>query len=318
MRRAVVTGAAGFIGSHITERLLEDDFHVLALDSVERSKARNLEHLLSRGHLEYVQGSVDDPDLLSGVFSGVDYVFDYAAVPFARTDLENGIPYFVANASATLNVLQAAKENAVKKVVYASSSAVYGNDPALPKHEAMAPVPISPYATTKLVSELYCRAYEQTFSVKTVCLRYFNVFGPRQSPDSQLASVIPRFIKRVAEGTSPIIFGDGSQTRDFVFVRDVAAANLLAAESGATGVYNIGTGEATSLNGVARLILSLMGRSDIEVIYKKEREGEIKHSVADISRALSFGYRPRFTLETGLRETVEYWTSRGWTSEKAV
>ena len=200
-------------------------------------------------------------------------------------------------------MLLAAKANGVKKVIYASSSSVYGDTPTLPKKEDMPPNPQSPYAVTKLAGEYYCQVFHRVYGLPTVCLRYFNVYGPRQDPNSQYAAVIPRFIQRVLNNQPPVIFGDGEQTRDFTFVRDVVEANILAAESDATGVFNIGRGERVSINELARLIVVLAGIS-VEPVHETPRPGDIRHSLADISKARQFGYNPGYDLEEGLRETI--------------
>jgi UDP-glucose 4-epimerase len=208
-----------------------------------------------------------------------------------------------ANATGTLNVLLAARDGGVKKVIYASSSSVYGDIPTLPKREDMAPNPQSPYAVTKLTGEYYCQAFQQVYGLSTVCLRYFNVYGPGQDPDSQYAAVIPKFIKRVSEGMPPIIFGDGEQTRDFTFIRDAVEANILFAESNASGVFNIGEGSNISINELAMLVSRLMDK-DLEPVHHAPRAGDIRHSLADIAKAKACGYNPKYTLERGLKETI--------------
>jgi UDP-glucose 4-epimerase len=200
-------------------------------------------------------------------------------------------------------VLLAARDNGVKKVIYASSSSVYGDTPTLPKKEDMSPNPQSPYAVTKLAGEYYCRVFHQVYGLPTVCLRYFNVYGPRQDPSSQYAAVIPIFIRKVLDNKPPIIFGDGEQTRDFTFVKDVVDVNILAAESDVTGVYNIGRGERLSINRLTKLVIRLVGNS-VEPVHEEPRAGDVKHSLADISKARQFGYNPRYNLEEGLRETI--------------
>jgi len=230
-------------------------------------------------------------------------VFHQAAIPSVPRSVENPLASHEANATGTLNVLSAARDNGVRKVVYASSSSVYGDTPVLPKREDMPPNPQSPYAVTKLAGEYYCRVFQKVYGLATVCLRYFNVYGPGQNPDSQYAAAIPRFIKRGSEGSPPIIFGDGEQTRDFTFVRDVVEANILAAESDARGVFNIGRGEGISINRLAELIIGLVAQN-IKPVHEEPRPEDIRHSLADISRAKSFGYRPEYSLEEGLRETI--------------
>jgi UDP-glucose 4-epimerase len=202
-------------------------------------------------------------------------------------------------------VLLAARDKGVKKVVYASSSSVYGDTPTLPKVEDITPNPLSPYAITKLAAEYYCRVFHEIYGLKTVCLRYFNVYGPRQDPDSPYAAVIPLFINLALAGKSPVIFGDGEQSRDFTFVKDVAEANIQAAESDATGIFNIGNSKRVTINHLAQLIIKLVGNETIKPIYKDTRPGDILHSLADITKARAFGYNPKYSLEEGLIEVIK-------------
>jgi len=208
------------------------------------------------------------------------------------------------NITGTLNVLLAARDSGVKKVIYASSSSVYGDTPTLPKVEDMIPNPQSPYALTKMVGEYYCNIFHQIYDLPTVCLRYFNVYGPRQDSNSQYAAVIPVFAERVSQNKQPIIYGDGEQTRDFTFIKDVVAANILAAEGDAYGVFNIGIGQSISINELAELVVKLMG-SSVKPIYQEARPGDVRHSLADITRARTFGFAPEYDLEKGLRETIQ-------------
>ena len=201
-------------------------------------------------------------------------------------------------------MLLAARESGVKKVIYASSSSVYGDTPTLPKAEDMAPNPQSPYAVTKLTGEYYCQVFYRIYGLSTVCLRYFNIYGPRQDTESQYTAVIPKFIKRVYRRKPPIIFGNGEQTRDFIFVKDAAQANILAAESDASGIFNIGTGESITINQLASLAIKLTGNNDIKPIHREPRAGDIRHSVANIARARTFGYAPKYSLKEGLGETI--------------
>jgi UDP-glucose 4-epimerase len=203
-------------------------------------------------------------------------------------------------------VLLAARDKGVKKVVFASSSSVYGDTPVLPKVEDMTPNPQSPYAVTKLTGEYYCRVFQSVYGLNTVCLRYFNVFGPQQDPSSQYAAVIPLFINNALAGRSPVIYGDGEQSRDFTFVRDVVEANILAAESPVTGVFNIGSGARITINHLAQLVIRLAGNNTIKPVYQDARPGDILHSLADITRARTFGYRPKYSLEEGLREVINH------------
>lgn len=301
---AVVTGGAGFIGSHLAEELLERDYSVIILDDLSTGRRPNIQHILTQDDIQFVEGSVTDLPLLNKLFQDVTYVFHLAAIPSVPRSIENPLASHNVNATGTLNVLLAAKDNEVKKIIYASSSSVYGDTPTLPKREEMSPSPQSPYAVAKLAGEYYCQVFSQVFDLPTVCLRYFNVYGPRQDPASQYAAVIPRFIGRLLKGEQPIVFGDGEQTRDFTSVKDAAEANILAAESDASGVFNIGTGKRVSISELAELVVRLMG-TDSRPVYQQPRPGDIKHSLADVSKARQFGYDPRYNLEEGLRETIE-------------
>lgn len=260
-KRAVVTGGAGFIGSHLADELAKQGYHVVILDDLSTGKKENIAGLLSRDNVEFVEGSITDLLLLNKLFQCVDYIFHQAAIPSVLRSVENPQAVHEVNLTGILNVFLAAKDNGVKKVVYASFSSVYGDTPTLPKREDMIPNPQSPYAVTKLAGEYYCQVFRQAYALPIACLRYFNVYGPRQDPNPQYAAVIPRFIKRVSQGSSPIIFGDGEQTGDFTFIKDVVQANILAAESNASGIFNIGKGQRTTINQLAELIIGLIGKT---------------------------------------------------------
>jgi UDP-glucose 4-epimerase len=302
--KAVVTGGAGFIGSHITEELMQRGYHVIVIDDLSTGKMENIQHLLDEGNLNFVRGSITNLALLQKFFSDADYIFHQAAIPSVPRSIKNPLASNEVNVTGTLNVLSAARDQGIKKVIFASSSSVYGDTPNLPKREDMTPNPQSPYAVTKLAAEYYCRVFTDVYGISTICLRYFNVFGARQNPDSQYAAVIPKFIKAINEGKSPVIFGDGEQTRDFTFIKDVVHANILAAESKAFGVFNIGKGDRISINQLAQIILKLNGKENIKPLYEKGRLGDIKHSLADISKAQSFGYKPEYDVEKGIVETI--------------
>lgn len=299
----MVTGGAGFISSHLTEELVKQGYHVVILDDLSTGKMENIEPLLNKENMEFVQGSITNLSLLQRLFQGVDYVFHQAAIPSVPRSIKQPQASHEVNITGTLNVLLAARDCDVKKVVYASSSSVYGDTPTLPKKEDMSPNPQSPYAVTKLAGEYYCHVFHQIYNLPTICLRYFNVYGPRQDPDSQYAAVIPLFITRVLQGKPPIIYGDGEQTRDFTFVKDVIKANILAAESDTSGVFNIGRGENVTINNLARTITSIIGK-DLRPEYQPSRPGDVKHSLADISRARTIGFEPQYSLDKGLRETI--------------
>ena len=303
MKKVVVTGGAGFIGSHLSGKLAEGDYQVIILDDLSTGKMENVELLLKKDNVKLVKGSITDLPLLKEVFQGVQYVFHLAAIASVPWSIKDPQLSHEVNATGTLKVLLAAKDSGVSKVIYSSSAAVYGDTPTLPQREDMLPNPQSPYAASKLAAEYYCRVFQQVYSLPTVCLRYFNIYGPRQNPDSEYATVIPKFIKMISQGQPPVIYGDGKQTRDFIFVKDAVTANILAAESEAAGVFNISAGKSTTISELAGLITSLMG-SHLAPIHKSIRPGDIMHSFADISRAEAFGFRPEYSLEKGLAETI--------------
>jgi UDP-glucose 4-epimerase len=302
-KKVVVTGGAGFIGSHLAEELVNRGYHVVILDDLSTGKRENIEALLRGEDVEFIQGSIIDLRLLQGLFKNVNYVFHQAAIPSVPRSIENPIASHEANITGTLNVLLAARDNGVGKVIYASSCAIYGNTQTLPIREDAPPHPLSPYAVTKLAGEYYCQVFHQVYRLPTVCLRYFNVYGPRQDPNSQYAAVIPRFISRALKGEPPIIYGDGEQTRDFTFVKDVVEANILMAESKATGIFNFARGESVSINRLAEVIIEFSGNT-LGPIHEAPRPGDIRHSLADISRAKTFGYGLKWSLEEGLKETI--------------
>lgn len=306
LKVVLVTGGAGFIGSHLAEELVRRGYQVIILDDLSTGRKENIEELIGKpltGEIQFVQGSITDLPLPQKLFQGVDCVFHLAAIPSVPRSLENPLACHEVNITGTLNVLLAAKDNRVKKVIYASSSSVYGDTPTLPKTEGMLPTPQSPYAVTKLCGEYYCRVFEQVYDLPTVCLRYFNVYGPKQDPDSEYAAVIPKFMRRALDGNPPIIFGDGKQTRDFTYVRDVVKATILVAETEARGVYNVGSGNRTTINELAKLILRLIG-GHLEPTHQEPRSGDIRHSLADISNIKALGYNPDYSLREGLEETI--------------
>ncbi len=307
--RVVVTGGAGFIGSHLTEELLRQGANVIVIDDLSAGSINNINHLLCNPNMQFVRGSITDLSLLKKHFAGTDYVFHQAAIPSVLRSIENPLASHEVNITGTLNILLAARDNSVKKVIYASSSSVYGDTPTLPKREDMTPNPQSPYAATKLASEYYCQCFHKVYALPTVCLRYFNVYGPRQDPNSQYAAAIPKFINRILRNEPPIIYGDGEQTRDFTFIRDVIQANILAAESDANGIFNIGNGKGITINQLAILTINLLSNYCINPIHEEPRLDDIKDSLADITRAKTFGYSPKYDLEKGLYETVRSFTN---------
>jgi len=303
IKRAVVTGGAGFIGSHIADELVARGYQVAIIDDLSTGNKENIASLLNQNHVEFTEGSIADLSVLTKLFRGAKYVFHLAAIPSVPRSIENPQASHEANITGTLKVLLAARDAAVKKVVYASSCAVYGGTCTLPIKEDTLPNPQSPYAVTKLAGEYYCQVFHQVYGLPTVCLRYFNVYGPRQDPDSEYSAVIPKFIQRVLNDKPLLILGDGEQTRDFTFITDVVEANILLAESQATGIFNIGSGQRISIAHLAELLIGLAG-NNVKLIHKEPRPGDIKHSLADISKAQSFGYKPKYSLERGLAETI--------------
>ena len=297
----VITGGAGFIGSNIAEKLAKEH-KVVIIDDLSTGMAENVKNL----DVKLVRGSITDPDLLKENFRGVDYVFHQAALPSVQRSVEDPVRANEVNICGTLNVLVAARDVGVAKVMYASSASAYGNMPELPKREDMMPDPKSPYAVAKLTGEYYCRVFNEIYGLKTVALRYFNVYGPRQDPASDYAAVIPNFVNQIMADKAPIIYGDGEQTRDFTFVRDVVQANVRAMESDATGVFNVAAGTRISVNDLAGMIMEIIGNR-VECVYEEPRAGDVRNSLGDISKAhAGFGYVPRYGMEDGLRETIRW------------
>jgi len=303
MKKVVVTGGAGFIGSHLAEELAAQGYAVVILDDFSTGRKENIASLRQKKNIEFVQGSITDLSGLQKLFGGIDCVFHQAAMARVPRSIEDPITVNQVNITGTLNVLVAARDQGVKKVVFASSSSVYGDAATLPQREDMIPSPLSPYALTKLTGEHYGIIFKQLYGLSTVCLRYFNVYGPGQDPHSQYAMVIPAFIDRAANNLPPVIHGDGEQSRDFTFIGDVVKANILAAESTAEGVYNIGSGRSITIKQLAEKIIQLM-RKDLKPLHDKPRPGDVRHALADISRAKSFGYEPEWSLEDGLKKLI--------------
>ncbi len=305
MARYLVTGAAGFIGSNIVEELVGRGEQVVALDNLSTGRLGNLEPMLA--NIAFIQGDIGDESALKRAIEGADYVLHQAALPSVPRSVQDPLASHEANATGTLKLLITARDAGVKRVVYASSSSVYGDSPTLPKQEDMPTRPLSPYAVNKLAGEEYCKVFTRVYGLPTVALRYFNVFGPRQDPTSQYAAVIPAFISAMREGRRPVIYGDGLQTRDFTFVSNVVHANLLACESeGAVGrAVNIACGESISLLDLVAQINGLLG-AQIEAFFEPPRIGDVKHSLADISQARALlGYTPQVGFAEGLARTAQ-------------
>lgn len=305
---ALVTGGAGFIGSHIASALAASGARVRIIDDLSTGYLENIEEI--GGDVDFIQGSLADEAALKRAIEGAELVFHEAAIPSVPRSVENPRQTHVASVDSTFSLLIAAKENNVRRIVYAASSSAYGDQPTLPKVETMLPEPLSPYAVAKLVGEYYCQVFTRVYGLETVSLRYFNVFGPRQDPSSQYSGVISRFISALLGGETPVIYGDGEQSRDFTYIGNVVDANLKAAEStNAVGqVINIANGERISLNQLLRELQELTGKTNVTADYQQTRVGDVKHSLADVSRARDLlGYEPKIDLREGLSLTIDWW-----------
>jgi nucleoside-diphosphate-sugar epimerase len=305
---ALVTGGAGFIGSHIASALASAGARVRIIDDLSTGYRENLEEI--RGEVDFIHASLAEAEPLRKALEGVELVFHEAAIPSVPRSVENPRQTHIASVESTFSLLLASREKKVRRIIYAASSSAYGDQPTLPKVESMLPEPLSPYAVAKLVGEYYCQVFTRVYGLETVSLRYFNVFGPRQDPSSQYSGVISRFISALLGGERPVIYGDGEQSRDFTYIDNVVDANLKAAESSrAMGqVINIANGERISLNQLLDELKSLTGKSDVIANYTTPRAGDVKHSLADISRARSLlGFEPRVDLRAGLQLTIDWW-----------
>lgn len=310
MDKCLVTGGAGFIGSHIAEALLDRGCRVTVLDNLSTGKMENMEDFIDR--IDFVEGSVTDLETVEECCRDIDVIFHQAALASVPRSVADPIASNLNNVDGTLNVLWAAKEAGVGRVVYAASSSAYGDTEQLPKREEMPARPQSPYAITKYAGELYCEVFQRIYGLSTVGLRYFNVFGPRQDPMSQYAAVIPIFITHLLRGEQPTIHGDGEQSRDFTYIDNVVSANMLAATAQDPGgrTMNVACGERATLNELYALIREEIG-SDIEPIHGPPRPGDVKHSLADIDLAdRVLGYRPLVDFREGLQATVRWYKER--------
>lgn len=306
MPRYLITGGAGFIGSNIAHALVARGESVRILDDFSTGRSRNLEGIADR--VEIVRGDLRDPDAVATAVRGVEIVLHQAALNSNPRSIKEPGPTNAVNVGGTLNLLEASRRAGVRRVVYASSSSVYGESPALPKTEDLPLLPKAPYGVSKLAAELYCRVFTQVYGLETVSLRYFNVFGPRQLPDSEYAAVIPRFLRRMLAGQRPIIYGDGEQSRDFTPVANVVEANLLAAEAvaGVGDAFNVGCGRVSTLNELVRWLNAELG-TQLPPVYEPPRAGDIRHSYASIRHAeRTLGYRPRMEVRDGLHDTVAW------------
>ena len=306
--KVLVTGGAGFIGSHLTEALLQKEHRVRVLDDFSTGKRQNL--IFDKGYpsLEIIEGDIRDLAICQKAMKGIEYVFHEAALPSVQRSVEDPLGSNAVNGGGTLNILFAAREEAVKRVIYASSSSIYGDTPTLPKHEEMPSNPLSPYALQKYIGEQYCRLFYELYGLETVSLRYFNIFGPRQDPNSVYSAVIPKFIDAFLQGSPPIIFGDGKQSRDFTYIENVVQANLLAMSAGHLHgeMINIACAERTSLNQLVKVLRKILG-SKLSPVYEEPRKGDVRHSLADIRKGKEIlNYEPKVGLELGLKKTVEF------------
>jgi nucleoside-diphosphate-sugar epimerase len=305
--RYLVTGGAGFIGSNTVDELVRRGHGVVVVDDLSAGKEENLAD--SRGKITFIKGSITDLETVQGATQEADYVIHLAARTSVPRSVKDPLETNRINIEGTLNVLLAARDNKVRRVVIAASSSAYGETPTLPKKETMQPMPISPYGVTKYVAELYAFVFGRCYGLETVCLRYFNIFGPRQDPDSPYSGVLSRFATAFLDGGQPVVFGDGEQTRDFTYVENAVQANLLACEApGVAGqTFNVGTGARISLNRTLELLRKISGKH-LQATYDAPRDGDIRDSQADISRAKqSLGYEPSVEFEEGLQKTFDWY-----------
>jgi nucleoside-diphosphate-sugar epimerase len=308
----VVTGGAGFIGSHIASALSASGARVKVLDDLSTGHRENLEEI--GGDIDFIEGSVADESVLKKALEGAELVFHEAAIPSVPRSVAEPTQTHIASVDGTFSLLLAARDQKVRRVVYAASSSAYGDQPTLPKSEQMAPDPLSPYAVAKLVGEYYCQVFTRVYGLETVSLRYFNVFGPRQDPGSQYSGVVSRFISALLGNERPVIYGDGEQSRDFTYIENVVAANLSAASAtGAVGkVINVANGARITLNELLAELKELTGKQDVTAEYLEPRVGDVRHSLADITMARELlGYESKVDLREGLKRTLDWWkTSR--------
>ena len=304
-KKVAVTGGLGFIGSHLVERLCEDN-EVVIVDNESTGSIENIKHL------EFDNISLDLGDIthidLEKSFEGCDYVFHHAAMASVPASVADPLQCNLVNVTGTLKVLLAAQNNDVQKVVFASSSAVYGDNTNFPLSEETPIKSISPYALSKATGEMYCQLFTDIYNLPTVSLRYFNVFGPRQDPNSAYAAVIPHFINAILNGERPVIYGDGEQSRDFIYVKHVVDANLKACQSDQTGVFNISIGNSITINELVSIINEVVGK-EIVPIYDEPRPGDIKHSLANVTKAKSIGFKPNCNFTEELREIVKWFVN---------
>lgn len=305
--KVLVTGGAGFIGSHLVHRLIQEQHEVQVLDNLSSGTRENLE--AEAGHISLIEGDIREYEDVRKAMKGVEVVFHQAALCSVERSVNNPVASNDVNVGGTVNVLTAARDEGIRRVIYASSSSVYGHNPELPKKETQPALPASPYAVTKLTGEFYCKTFYELFNIETFALRYFNVFGPRQVLNSPYAAVIPKFIHAIRNGVSPVIFGDGMQSRDFTYVENVIEANIRAmnADAGFGEAFNVACGSRTNLLELITHINQLIGMT-VEPVFQGPRAGDVLHSLADISKAQSvLHYHPTIDLLTGLGYTVDWY-----------
>lgn len=313
MSTYLITGIAGFIGSTLARAVLEQGDSVRGIDNLSTGKRQNLAEIA--GRIDLREADLLDFAAAQDACRGVDYVLHEAAIPSVPRSVKDPLESNRANVDATVNLLVAARDAKVKRVAYAASSSAYGDAPSLPKHEGMAPNPLSPYAVAKLACEYYMTSFWRCYGLETVSLRYFNIFGPRQDPGSPYSGVLARFIVQMLKGESPTIFGDGLQSRDFTYVENVVNANLLACKAPANEVagkvFNVATGTRIDLNETFRMLKKVIGFAG-DISYQPERAGDVKHSLADLSLATKhLGYKPTVDFEEGLRRTIAWYQKQG-------
>ncbi len=308
----LVTGGAGFIGSHIVDRLLDEELKVRVLDNLSTGEKKNLAQHKNKKSFQFIEGDIRNFDLVKKAVEGVDAVIHEAALVSVTRSIENPLLSNEINVTGTVNLLKACTDAHVKRFVLASSCAVYGDTKTLPNHENLAPKPLAPYAADKLAAENYAKIFHEVYGLETVSLRYFNVYGPRQKY-GPYSGVISIFINRLLKNEPPIICGDGKQTRDFINIKDVVKANMLALskQKAAGEVFNISTGETTTLNKLAETIQKIMDKTDLKPVHAEPRPGDIKHSYGDINKAKrNLEYTPKVQLEEGLSELVEWYSKQ--------
>ncbi|MBQ9501205.1 MAG: NAD-dependent epimerase/dehydratase family protein [Lentisphaeria bacterium] len=302
--RVLITGGAGFIGSHLVE-YFQGKAEVRVLDNLRTGYLKNIENF----DVEFIRGDVRDRETVRKAVQGVDYVFHLAALISVPESMVKIAECVDINVNGLLTVLEEAAAAGVKKLCFSTSAAIYGDNPEVPKRETMFPEPKSPYAITKLDGEYYCSMFTRTGRLQTACLRYFNVFGPRQDPKSAYAAAVPIFTAKAVAGEPITIFGDGEQTRDFIYVKDIVAANVFMATHDLTGVYNIAYGGRITINDLVKLIKEVT-HSQSEVVHLPERAGDVKHSMAAVDKLRSTGFVPQFDFDTGMKATVEFFRSQ--------